>query len=481
MNIRHALARHSGPQTAIKKSFAFFFAAILASLLAAGTTSSNAALPAIGPRKTLVILANFTDLRTQTPSPDAVRAQVFGQPAPSLADYYREVSFGKATFVGIKNPAGDVFGWVTLNTRSTTCDWPNWAKLARQAALKAGYPVDSYTHILHIFAKTPCTNFGASGLKADRYSFFNGEMTIGTLIHEIGHNIGMGHANEAACTGADGVRLALGGTCVSKDYADEFDVMGVGSAGLGHINNFYKGRLGWLSTANKLSVSASGIYSVVPIETASSGVQALRIPRGNGTFLYVEYRRPIGYDQYTPSTPVEYDGGLIRIAPDYAVDAESQLVDTTPFTNTVACQNCVADQTLKVGRGLYDPVSKVYVKTVSADATALTVSVALNYQNAPPEVNMGAAHPHVRRVAYQHTGASATDNDADLNSYRWQLTACPGTCPPLTGASGGLAGGSADIPGPSFTPGQPGTYRLTLTVWDCAGRTATAAVDIVVL
>ena len=82
---------------------------------------------------------------------------------------------------------------------------------------------------------------------------------------------------------------------------------------------------------------------------------------------------------------------------------------------------------------------------------------------------------------YQHTGASATDMDADLNAYRWELVSCPGTCPVLTRASGGLVGDSAEIQGPSFTPSEPGTYRLKLTVWDGAGGTAAAAVDVTVL
>ena len=440
-----------------------------------------ATIPAVGARKTLVILANFTDLRTQTPSPEAVRSRVFGAQAPSMADYYREVSFGKTTMTGIKNPAGDVFGWVTINARSTTCDWPRWADLARQAAQRAGFPVDSYTHILHFFARTPCPNFGASGLKGGRYSYFNGEMTTGTIIHEIGHNLGLGHANEARCTGTGGVRLALGGTRVSKDYADEFDVMGIGSLGLGHVNNFYKGRLGWLSAANTRTVSASGVYSVAPIETASSSAQSLRIPRGDGTYLYVEHRRPVGYDKYTPEAPVDYDGAIIRIAPDYGVDAESQLVDTTPFTDTVACFNCVADQTLKVDRGLFDPASKIYLKTVSVSDTALQVSVTLGYGASAPVADAGRGRPHVRGVVYQHAGASATDVDADLNTYRWELVACPGTCPALTQATGGLAGASSEIPGPSFNPTGPGLYRLKLTVWDGAGATATATVDVTVL
>ena len=138
---------------------------------------------------------------------------------------------------------------------------------------------------------------------------------------------------------------------------------------------------------------------------AAGSRAALRIPRGDGAYLYGECRRAIGYDQYTASTPVEYDGAVIRIAPDYGIDAEPQLVDATPFTNTVTCNNCGPDQTVKVGRGLFDPASKIYIKKVSADDTALQVSVTFNYQPAPPTANAGVG---TRPCAGSPTSATAT-------------------------------------------------------------------------
>ena len=121
---------------------------------------------------------------------------------------------------------------------------------------------------------------------------------------------------------------------------------------------------------------------------------------------------------------------------------------------------------------------------MSVRDTALQVSVTFGYQDALPSANAGVAHPHVRGVVYDnHVGASAADVDADLNSYRWELISCPGTCPAITSrtTTGGVLGSSADVGGPRFTPIEPGTYRLMLKVWDGAGGTATSTVDVTVL
>ena len=110
------------------------------------------------------------------------------------------------------------------------------------------------------------------------------------LSHEIGHSLGVNHANGWDC--GDNT---LYGDCQHVEYGNDFDTMGDGLFSL-HFNAFYKDILGWFGSSDLLSISQSGRYTINPLETVT-GTKAAKIviPTLSKDF-YLEYRRGIGFD-----------------------------------------------------------------------------------------------------------------------------------------------------------------------------------------
>jgi hypothetical protein len=241
-----------------------------------------------------------------------------------------------------------------------------------------------------------------------------------------------------------------------------------------HLNTFNTAHLGWIGGANIVLVPGDGTFTLEPIELPSTGAQVLRLDlgkqKGSPNYLYVEYRQPVGFDAGLTDT-----GALLRIAPAITTNSQTRLIDGDPTTSTFS------DATLLVGHGFVDPLRNIYVEAVSATPGGLTVLVQRNRTNAAPQAQAGTGDSLTVGVEHTHVGAAAADSDANLGSYAWTWSACPSTCPSLTGATGSLArgpsGSSAQVPGPTFTPDSPGTHRLTLTVWDTAGATASAVLE----
>jgi hypothetical protein len=132
---------------------------------------------------------------------------------------------------------------------------------------------------------------------------------VPTLVHELGHNLGLEHAYGVACTHHDGERNgrvalgrpALGDSCLPVEYGDSWDAMG-------HSSGFFSAqaltRLGW---AGKIrDVTGSGTFSVADVEHSGSNNQALRISVGRTTY-WVEYQ-----PEHSPQVGRTIPGVMIR-------------------------------------------------------------------------------------------------------------------------------------------------------------------------
>src|SRR5262249_35399579 len=136
-------------------------------------------------------------------------------------------------------------------------------------------------------------------------------MSVGVVSHELGHAFGLHHASSYSCV-QNGTRVALAASgCTSSEHGDPFSLMGTAPRGQTH---FARPALGWRPASDSLDVSAAGWYSLQPIEpTPSSGVQSIRIPRGNGTYLLLEFRQPtLLFDNFGATDPV-VNGVTVRI------------------------------------------------------------------------------------------------------------------------------------------------------------------------
>jgi len=353
-----------------------------------GSTSIQTVAPApvpntFGAQPTLVILVNFQDNPTQPYALSQAQSVVFG----TTSNFFLESSY-RQTWL-----AGDVVGWYTIPLASTTCDSGGIATYAETAATAAGVNLSAYTHRVYAFpANAGCGFSGAAtvgGNPSRAWINGSGSMSLGTVGHEVGHNLGLLHSHSLSCDGT-----TMTGTCTTLEYGDGLDIMGWSASG--HFNAFQKERLGWLNYGVSppiTTVTASGSYALAPYEAADANPKALKLLRhtdpttGAREWYYVELRRAIGFDSYLATVGGPYqllssnilNGVEIRWASESSSDS-SRLLDMTPgsvdpYTGIVDLYT--NDPALTVGNSFSDPDAGVTLTVASVDGSAAVVSVTL--------------------------------------------------------------------------------------------------------
>jgi hypothetical protein len=323
-------------------------------------------LPASGTRTVAVILFNFASDQRRPYSVEQARRVMFSGEG-SLNAYLRESSFGRT---GI---TGDVFGWFTIPEQGRECRFAQWSRTAQAVAAASGIDLRVYQHRVFVFPNLPACEWTGLAELPGSVAWINGELSVRTVGHELGHNLGAHHAAGLRCTDG-GVAVAIGGDCSLEEYGDPFDIMGGGQR---HTNNWNKARLGWLDDSNRVDVTASGTYALAAQEALTADVQLLRIARGDGLFYYIELRQPFGsfFDNFALADPV-VRGITVRLAPDYASTQQSQLIDTNPATATFE------DAPLTVGGTFADPRHGIWIVNRSVFGGKATVEVSLG---TPPQ------------------------------------------------------------------------------------------------
>ncbi len=266
---------------------------------------------ATGPQSTLFILVTATG-KPATPYPSQMSSVIF---SGNFNKFYKEQSYGKAWFVG------DVTDWITIPAYSSNeraChvvdfETPN----IKSYLINNRIDLARYTRIVFVGNDMD----GGCASVGKRPTLFNGvdyELSVGwvgypvtqwdkeymsgfeyVLSHEMGHELGVMHANAWRCEGA-----SFDVNCRHAEYGNAYDIMGHGGVSA-HFNAFYKDLLEWVYPWEKVVIDRSGSYTLAPLE-AQTGVRVgiIRNPYiPSAPPLYIEYRQPIGFDRYlaTPS------------------------------------------------------------------------------------------------------------------------------------------------------------------------------------
>lgn len=117
-----------------------------------------------------------------------------------------------------------------------------------------------------------------------------------TLVHEIGHNLSLGHADAETCPSAT--------SCSTTQYADLYDPMGFSTDfGASALSSAHRADLDLLDTTEsprvELAADQSGTsatFQLVPRASASGVRSVTAIEPGTGVQYQVDLRQPVGRD-----------------------------------------------------------------------------------------------------------------------------------------------------------------------------------------
>jgi M6 family metalloprotease-like protein len=455
-----------------------------------GSLAPAATCSSMGAQNSAVILVSFPGYPLpSTVTPSSVNDIFFGATGKSVNTYWKESSYNQAS------ATGQVFGPYALS-QVYSCDQYNEM---RTAAIKAADPdVDftKFTRVFIVFANPgSCAWAGLGSLGCGTLSTAEGNVQASTswllatqmgsldngvklAAHEGGHNLSLHHA-ASRDFGTEAVG-ALGAAGTLNEYGDPFSTMGTWN--FGHYSAQHKAQIGWLNSGNVATVETPGSFSILPFETPTLGVQALKVRRGTGgnSWLWLEYRQPIGV--YDSTLGAHVHSGALTHLQDSTTGTKTHLVDFTPGTTAFTDAALTGAWT--------DPYTNLTLAVTGATPSALSVNVGYGVPTCDtrlqPTVSISPTNPTMMAGTEYAFTLSVTNNDPlGCSSSTFQLT---------TGLPSGWAT-TFSSPSLTITPGQtltatmrktapvgfaPGTYVLDATASDSLhSRTATNNVTVI--
>ena len=379
-------------------------------------------------------------------------ASYFAANRGSIRRFYQEASYG------LQDITGSVVGPLPFSPASS-CD-PMGA-LALRAQVDAMLPAPVTNYLWYFGSRqSGCAWEGLATLGSPahptRDTWYNASNGCVVLAQEPGHNFGMQHSSSMKCTGRTFVDMP-DGTCTHVEYGDPFDPMG---GGCRHPNAWQKRYQGWLGGCNSVRLSASGTFTLFPLETACNGIQVLQIPMPHPrTFSYTGGLTPgTTTDELTyyyvemRSEAAGFDQGLapqvqIRIGGDYRGPSENGLhtwlLDMNPGTSTFS------DAALAVGQTFTDPAGGVGITATAVTASSATVAVTIEGGAGDPTCLDGTTVAPPGPPTCAGTGAGGSGGAVGSTGSGGGAGG-----PGPAGATG--AGGAAGTAGVAGTPGLAG-------------------------
>ena len=303
-------------------------------------------------------------------------------PAQSVAEYYKEVSYGAQLVNGVV--ANDANTWLKANEARPTACGSN-AQLdavlnsietqGDAAATAAGFNPASKPGILYVIDALPCGWAGLGYIGWAR-AYTKGTASLLVVGHEFGHNFGLYHAGSLDC----GASVIAPSGCTVTEYGDPFDIMGNNRPM--HFAAHQKNILGYFSgNASAVATHGNGstTYTLGPIELAGQSRYAVKIPTSNTKRTYwIEFRQPLGFDSALSGFPNL--GAQLRISSPFENNCsgctgmydDTQFLDMTPATSTFTDGALLAGQSFTDSSDAANPLT---IDVLSATTTALSVKV----------------------------------------------------------------------------------------------------------
>ncbi|HET7432765.1 MAG TPA: hypothetical protein VFJ89_14750 [Nocardioides sp.] len=315
------------------------------------------------------------------------------------ADYFDRVSRGR------EKVQFTLTRWVHVDaSRTTMCNRQQAsARAARRALGRAGYHVARFNRLMLLTEQ--CHSAASVAQLPGTLSWIRFRHPgMATLVHELGHNLGLEHAYGVVCT-QGGRRVPLGGACHTVEYGDSWDAMG-------HSNASFAApalaRLGW--SGRTPTVGHAGTFDLADVEHARGGSQALRIPLG-GTTYWVEYQ-----PEHSPQVGRSIPGVTVRRE---LANGRVQIIDASPGNATgIAYPDAdLTNAALPVGSSLTLP-GGLRITTVDAGRRTASVRVGFGEHAAAPDAPDLSYAARLHNGSYRVHWTAPADNGQVVLGYR---------------------------------------------------------------
>lgn len=282
-------------------------------------------------------------------------------------------------------------------------DWNLLRSYALSGARNAGYDPSAYDFDVVWFGDAshfPGIDWLGRGKVGERGAWVITD-SVGVFAHELGHNLGLHHANFFDKEGQSTL-----GPAAWVEYGDIYDTMG-SEPGSISFNALAKRRLNWIPAADILNPAASGVYRITAHdEPEATGARALRF----GTYG-IEFR------QRVPGNRWMAEGVTLR---EY-IDNQSSLLDLTPGTRWGR-----EDAALLIGRTYSDRNVGIHLTPIGKGGTSpesidLVVTRGNDLNNRSPTVSLSVPATSARRGGELYFQALASDPNCDPLAYFWDF------------------------------------------------------------
>jgi hypothetical protein len=254
-------------------------------------------------------------------------------------------------------------------------------------------------------------------------------------MHEVGHYLGLTHAEALYCEDGSHQQVTLGDNCEQIAYRDLYDTMG--EANTFSYNAIHSNQLGWLSGQFiDLKAPETGTFTISPLTALPHGTRAIRLQDG-ATRLWIEYRRPVGIDDPLFARQNPYGDWGVFVHREVSIDGEtvSQLLDMTPgddgdFNNARLLGTWA------------NPLGEMTITVNSTTSSGATITISSRRRTVPDLRGLTSTQAEARLAA------------AGLTGTGWGGIADP-TCTLI-----GLVAAQSPSPGSRILPENPVTVAI---------------------
>jgi MYXO-CTERM domain-containing protein len=292
----------------------------------------------------------------------------------SLREYYLEASYNMLEFTG------EVFE--TDVSLPSGCSTSQLMNIAESWEDEFGMQMDHWMG--YIGSNASACQWGGIGWEgnannAQSVSFYNSSDSCVVLAQEIGHNLGWMHNGTMDC--GNSIMPDDPTSCSGNEYGSRISPMGGACL---HLNAYDKWYQGYFGGCNGVRATASGTYTLLPIEIPCDGVQGIQIPMpksrsfrnssgGNavmGNRYYLELRTKRGLDN---KNTIPGPRVFVHVGPDVPAANRSStfnwVLDMDPSTS--------AFDGMDVGDSFTDPAGGVTFAVQAMDNDRATINVTI--------------------------------------------------------------------------------------------------------